>query len=251
MWARILSFFYWSFVAVSAAVMFPIALLVWASTVWWDRRRVVLHQFTCFWAALYTWFNPLWRVRVEGRQHIAPGATYVMVANHSSATDIFVVYRLFRHFKWVSKIENFRVPFIGWNMRLNGYIPLRRGDKSSIVTMLDTCRRTLASGSSVMMFPEGTRSHTNELRSFKWGAFEIAKSAGVAILPIVVEGTRQALPKHGLTCSRADIVVRVLPAIPAASFAGTPAQELAEQVRALFVAELAPAAARSVAVSGG
>ena len=76
----------------------------------------LLHRFTCFWASLYTWCNPVWRVRVEGREKIRPDATYVMVANHQSFLDILVLFRLFRHFKWVSKIEKFRVPCIGWNM---------------------------------------------------------------------------------------------------------------------------------------
>ena len=93
-----------------------------------DRRLVLLHRFTCFWASLYTWCNPAWQVTVEGCDKIRPGTTYVMVANHLSLIDILVLFRLFRHFKWVSKIENFKVPFIGWNMRLNRYIELRRGD---------------------------------------------------------------------------------------------------------------------------
>ena len=69
-----------------------------------------------------------------------------MVANHQSLLDILVLFRLFAHFKWVSKIENFRVPLIGWNMSLNRYIQLKRGDKASILQMFEHCRRTLARG---------------------------------------------------------------------------------------------------------
>ena len=235
---RFISIFFWSFALLIGVVMMPLAVVVWALTAPWDTRRAVMHRFTCFWGSLYTWFNPLWSVRVEGRQNIQKGATYVMVANHASAADILVLYRLFRHFKWVSKIENFRVPIVGWNMRLNRYIPLRRGDKTSVLKMLDSCRRELATGSSVMMFPEGTRSQTNDLRPFKPGAFDLAKSVGVPILPVVLQGTRQALPTHGLTCGRADIVVRVLPAIRPASFANTTPQDLADEVRSRFSADL-------------
>src|SRR5206468_8864433 len=96
------SLLFWTFMAVSSIVLFPVALLLWAATVLFDRRLRVLHRFTCFWASLYTWLNPAWRVHTEGRDKIRPGATYVMVANHQSFLDILVLFRLFVHFKWVS-----------------------------------------------------------------------------------------------------------------------------------------------------
>src|SRR5213594_635414 len=154
---RAFSLVFWVFLVASSIVLFPVALLIWAVTAPFDRPRALLHRFTCFWASLYTWLNPAWRVRVEGRERIRPDAAYVMVANHQSLLDILVLFRLFVHFKWVSKIENIRVPFIGWNMALNRYIKLRRGDKSSAQQMMRACKRALADGNSIMMFPEGTR----------------------------------------------------------------------------------------------
>jgi 1-acyl-sn-glycerol-3-phosphate acyltransferase len=242
MFSRLVSLLFWVFVGTTALLLFPVAVVRWIATAWSDRNRVVLHQFTCFWASLYTWCNPLWRVRVDGREHIAAGTAYVMVANHSSAADIFLLHRLFRHFKWVSKVENFRVPFIGWNMRLNGYIPLRRGDKESVLAMLAACRRSLAAGSSVMLFPEGTRSKTQELRPFKAGAFELANDVGAPLLPIVLIGTREALPKHGLLCGRARMHIRILPPITPVALAGLSALEAGEHVRSLLVKQLAAAA---------
>ena len=67
---------YWGFVSVSTLTLFPIALLIFVITLPFDRRRVVLHRFTCFWASLYTWFNPLWPVTVVGREKIDPRRTY-------------------------------------------------------------------------------------------------------------------------------------------------------------------------------
>src|SRR5881409_144730 len=96
---RALSLVFWLFLAASSIALFPVALLLWAATAPFDRRRVLLHRFTCFWASLYTWFNPAWRVRVEGRDRIRPDAAYVMVANHQSLLDILVLFRLFVHFK--------------------------------------------------------------------------------------------------------------------------------------------------------
>src|SRR5262249_25630684 len=116
---RLLSVAFWSFLVLSSAILFPVALLIWAATVLFDRRLALLHQFTCLWASLYSWCNPAWRVHVEGREKVRPGVAYVMVANHRSFADIIVLFRLFVHFKWVSKVEMFRIPAIGWNMRLN------------------------------------------------------------------------------------------------------------------------------------
>jgi len=236
---RALSLVFWVFLVVSSIVLFPVALVIWALTAPFDRRRALLHRFTCFWASLYTWLNPAWRVRVEGRDRIRPDATYVMVANHQSLLDILVLFRLFVHFKWVSKIENFRVPFIGWNMSLNRYIKLRRGSRDSIARALHACERALAQGNSIMMFPEGTRSPDGRLRAFKPGAFTLAQRTGAPILPIVIEGTASALPKRGFVLQgRHAIRVRVLDEIPHASFAREPVEAVTEAVRERFVAAL-------------
>ena len=236
---RALSLVFWLFLVASSIVLFPVAVLIWAVTAPFDRRRALLHRFTCFWASLYTWLNPAWRVRVEGRERIRPDAAYVMVANHQSLLDILVLFRLFVHFKWVSKIENFRVPFIGWNMSLNRYIKLRRGSRDSVERALHACERALAQGSSIMMFPEGTRSPDGRLRAFKPGAFTLAQRTGAPILPIVIEGTASALPKRGFVLQgRHAIRVRVLDEIPHASFAREPVEAVTEAVRERFVAAL-------------
>jgi len=226
---------FWIFMTVSSVVMFPVALLCWALTLPFDRRKLVLHRLTCFWASLYTWFNPAWPVEVAGREKIDPGETYVMVANHQSLLDILVLFRLFRHFKWVSKVENFRIPFIGWNMRLNDYIQLKRGDRASTAAMLRTCRQNLANGNSIMMFPEGTRSPTGKLRGFKTGAFDLAKDARRPLLPIVVHGTASALPKRGVILQgRHRILIEVLDPIPYPSFADEDVEALTLRVRELI-----------------
>jgi 1-acyl-sn-glycerol-3-phosphate acyltransferase len=226
---------FWIFMTVSSVMMFPVALLCWALTLPFDRRKVILHRLTCFWASLYSWFNPAWPVRVVGRERIDPKETYVMVANHQSLLDILVLFRIFRHFKWVSKVENFKIPFIGWNMRLNSYIQLKRGDRSSTAVMLRTCRENLAARNSIMMFPEGTRSPTGRLRGFKTGAFDLAKDAKRPLLPIVVHGTASALPKRGVILQgRHQIVIEILDPIPYSTFADEEAEDLMLRVRELI-----------------
>jgi 1-acyl-sn-glycerol-3-phosphate acyltransferase len=239
---RLLSALFWAFLALSSFALFPIAVVIWLVTLPFDPRRRVLHQFTCFWGSLYTWLNPAWPVQLVGREKIRRDATYVMVANHQSLLDILVLFRVFAHFKWVSKIENFRVPLIGWNMSLNRYIKLKRGDRTSVVRMMQECREALAAGNSIMMFPEGTRSPDGRLRAFKTGAFELAKSAGAPILPIVVEGTADALPKRGFVLQgRHRIRITILDEVPPDSFAEESVETLTARMRELFASRLEPA----------
>jgi 1-acyl-sn-glycerol-3-phosphate acyltransferase len=229
------SLVFWAFVVLSSILLFPVAVLIWLVTVLFDRRLVVLHRFTCFWASLYTWLNPLWPVTITGRENIRPGTTYVLAANHLSLLDILVLFRLFRDFKWVSKAEIFKVPLIGWNMSMNRYIRLQRGQRDSVVRMMEQAQRTLESGSSIMMFPEGTRSKSGELQRFKTGAFELALATGVPVVPIVISGTHNALPKHGFVLQgRHEIGVHVLAPVDPIG----PSEQLCEQVRALIAEQV-------------
>ena len=230
---------FWAFLTVSSIAMFPVAVLVWAVTAPFDRRRYVLHRVTCFWGSLYSWLNPAWPVTVIGREKIDESEPCVFVSNHLSLLDILVLFRIFRHFKWVSKLENFQVPFIGWNMSLNRYIKLRRGDRSSVVQMMRECEQNLAAGSSIMMFPEGTRSPTGRMRTFKTGAFELALKTRVPIHPLVLQGTADALPKRGfLLQGRHPISITVLDRISYSSFSHLSVEDLTAFVRSVIAAEL-------------
>lgn len=228
---RALSTLFWAFLTVTSVMLFFVAVLIWVTTVAFDRRLAVLHRFTCFWASLYSWTNPAWPVRIEGRERIEQGKAYVMVANHLSLLDILVLFRLHTHFKWVSKVENFNIPFIGWNMRMNRYIEIRRGDRSSVVQMMREARAALEGGSSIMMFPEGTRS-LGRLKSFKPGAFELAKDTASPLLPIVIQGTAEALPKRGFVLQgRHPITITILEPIPPERFRDLSVEALTERVR--------------------
>jgi 1-acyl-sn-glycerol-3-phosphate acyltransferase len=251
LWRRVWSTLFWVFMTVSSILLFPVAFLIWVLTVPFDRRLALLHRFTCFWASLYTWLNPAWRITIEGKEKIVRDTAYVMVANHQSLLDILVLFRLRVHFKWVSKIENFRVPAIGWNMSLNRYIKLRRGDRQSVEQMMAACERAIAEGSSVMMFPEGTRSQDGLLRPFKPGAFVLAQRAQAPLLPIVIDGSAKALPKRGYVLQgRHAIRIRVLDEIPYSAFAHQSVEDLTANVRNLFAAELGQDPAVGCRVSG-
>ena len=240
MLARIGSLAFWAFIALSSFVMFPIAVLIWLPSLVFDRKkRRALHLFTCFWASLYTWFNPVWNVEIVHRERLVHGRPTVMVANHLSLLDILILFRLFTHYKWVSKIENFRVPLIGWNMWMNHYVPLKRGNRESVIAMMRQCEHTLADGNPIMMFPEGTRSMTGRMRAFKTGAFELALASRVPVQPLVIKGSGDALPKRGFVLQgRHPISVTVLDPIMPEQFEGKSAEDLTECVRQLIADEL-------------
>jgi 1-acyl-sn-glycerol-3-phosphate acyltransferase len=196
-------------------------------------------MFTSFWACLYLWVMPAWSLSITGREKIQPRGQYIIVSNHQSQLDILVAFRLFFPFKWVSKAEVFRLPFIGWNMFLNRYIRLKRGDKESIRRMMQACERALARGCSIYFFPEGTRSRTGCLKPFKPGAFILAQRAQVPILPVVINGTRAALPKYSLNFhGRHRLQIKVLDAIPYTDFADLTIEALTEMVRGRIEAHL-------------
>ncbi len=236
---RLISGLFLIFFVLTSSVLVAVAALLRLITQPFDKNLRVLNLFSCYWGSLYIWSMPAWRVTIEGRQHIRKGATYVIVSNHGSTVDIPALFRLFVPFKWVAKDELFRVPFIGWALSLNRSIRIKRGDLDGIRQMMQDCRAALKAGNSVMIFPEGTRSETPELRPFLSGAFTLAKAERVPILPIVIHGSREALPKRSLVITgRHDIRVRVLPEVPYEEFANTPVKILAAEVRSRIVDEL-------------
>ena len=233
---RLIAIGWFTFVCLTSIIFFLIAVLIWLITWPFDRRKVILQQFTCFWAALYTWIIPAWRIRIDGRENLPRQTPHVVVSNHQSLLDILVLFNLFFHFKFVSKIEIFKIPLIGWNMVLNDYIKLKRGDKKSVSQMLADCEKALAGGSSVLIFPEGTRSPDGHIKEFKLGAFILALKMKAPISPVVIAGTNAALPKYSLNFhGRTDIRIRVLAPIPYESFAHLSAEETADMVREVII----------------
>jgi len=239
MFNRLVSYIFIVFIALTSILFFCIALLLRVVTYPFDRRLRLLHLFTCFWGSFYTWTMPAWRIRVEGRENVRKDATYMIASNHQSQLDILVAFRLFFHYKWVSKTEIFSVPLIGWNMTLNRYIQLKRGDKQSIEQMLRQCAMHLDEGSSIFMFPEGTRSHDGEVKTFKLGAFQLAHQKKVPILPIVISGTNKALPKYSMNFTGVQkIYVKIFEEIPYAAFAHLSEGQTAEMVRGFIAQQL-------------
>ena len=170
-------------------------------TTGWLFRRV---------GKLMTTLNSAWQIRVDGVTAQELSHPYVVVCNHQSMVDIPIVCCLPWEMKWIAKAELFKIPVLGWLMYLAGDIRVDRRDKSSRARVMVSARQYLRDRCSVMFFPEGTRSRDGRLRAFTDGAFRLAIVAQVPVLPLVVDGTRGALPKHSWKFSPAEIRLRVL-----------------------------------------
>jgi len=155
--------------------------------------------------------NPLWKLEIKGRERMKKAGPVVICANHSSQVDILAISALHGQWRWVSKSEMFWFPFLGWGMKAIGSPFVRRGDKESGKKMLEHCRWWLDRGVSILIFPEGTRTEDGALQPFKPGAFKLALESGRPVLPVVVKGSADALPKKSIDMShRARVVVSVL-----------------------------------------
>jgi len=215
----IYNLFYWPYLLGTVVALFFPALFLYLVTSW-QRPRRWLNAYTAVWGSHYLAWAPFAGVRVEGRATLLEQKRCVVVVNHQSMVDILAVYALRAPFLWVSKVENFYVPFLGWNMWLNDYVPLRRGHLPSIRRMLRRCEARLSSGSNLCVFPEGTRSRDGNLRSFYRGAFWIAARNRVPIVPVVVDGTFSILAKGRFGIRPTPVVLRVLDPISPEQFDG-------------------------------
>jgi 1-acyl-sn-glycerol-3-phosphate acyltransferase len=237
--AAFYSYMYIAFIGISSMLMIPVACVIRLITLPFDKRIVINNLFSSFWASLYIWFMPLWTVKVKGRQKLNMKKSYVFVSNHQSQLDILVIYQLYFPMRWISKAAVFKLPFIGWNMLLNGYVKLKRGDKQSVYQMIEQCELLLEQNVSIMMFPEGTRSKTGIVKPFKPGAFILAKKMKKPIVPLVINNSKNALPKYSLIFrGRHKMELEVLDEIPYSRFEHLKIEQISQMVQQLITSHV-------------
>jgi 1-acyl-sn-glycerol-3-phosphate acyltransferase len=220
-------------------VTFPLTLMVWLLALPFDRERTIIHLFMMYQSLFLSFLIPIWTIHIEGREKAIKGTTYVIISNHQSLLDILLINCLRYKFKWISKIENFNVPVIGWYLKMAKYITVDRGNEESKLEILGKSYNCLKKGISIMIFPEGTRSLNNEIGFFKRGAFQMALEANVPILPVLIDGTGGILPKHGLIFgSGHQIRIKVLDPINPATFGTDNPENLARQLSLLMTSRL-------------
>ena len=229
---KVFTLLVWPTMGITSLIITPFFLLVWVFTFWWDRRRLAAHYMGIFWAWHYQSLIPQWRLNLEGRERIPWNRPVVMVSNHRSLVDILALYKLRRPFKWTSKAENFRLPFIGMVLTLTKSIKVRRESLRAGAKFISHAETEMKKGSSILLFPEGTRSKTNTMRPFKEGAFVLAKRTSTGIIPIVLTGSEDTFPLgSGILMGRAHIRIRVLEEIPAEIVREMEVKPLMELVR--------------------
>jgi len=161
------------------------------------NREKLVHAQCFWWSDTLIALNPFWKLDVKGLENIDPRQTYVVVANHQSLADIIIIYQTHMYFKWVAKKELLKVPFIGGLLWVNDHVLVTRDELSSIKEVYKKAAAHLKNGVSMLFFPEGTRSATDEMGEFKNGAFKLAIKEKKPILPVFIGGTREAIPKGG------------------------------------------------------
>jgi 1-acyl-sn-glycerol-3-phosphate acyltransferase len=184
--------------------------------------------------------NPFWHLHLSGFAIPEVRRPYIVVSNHQSMADIPLISHLPWEMKWVAKRELFALPVVGWMMRLAGDIPLARGDARSGARMLLHAARVLQLRCPVMFFPEGTRSPDGRVGRFTEGAFHLAAREQVPLLPIVVDGSFDCLPKDSWKFGHpAEIRVEVLPPVETTGLKPSDASVLRDRVRGMIIERLA------------
>lgn len=201
---------FWAYFVCSSALFFVVIVLLWLTTAPFDRRRHVMHMVSSFWAAHYLAYAPGAGIEVRGRERLDPRESYVYASNHASMVDILACMALYMPYRWVSKLENVYAPFIGWALYLDDHVLVRRRNLASIKRMAKKCHALLASGHSLFVFPEGTRSPDGRLLPFFSGAFRFATRHRRRLVPVVLHGTRDVLGKGRLFVSPHPVTVEVL-----------------------------------------
>lgn len=171
---------------------------------------------------------------VVGVENVDPSRSYVVVANHSSNLDIMACFlALPLPIRFLAKKELFRIPLLASAMRAIGIVEVDRQARTAVHEQINSqAKQMVAEGRSLIIYPEGTRSRTGEMGQFKKGAFTIAVSTGIPVLPVSIEGAYAAWKPHGLDVAGGRVVVTIHPSIETAHLGLEATNGLRDRVRA-------------------
>ncbi len=203
-----------------------------------DRKGNVIHLYARLWGRLILWASGV-KVKIRGLERIAPGRPYIFMANHLSAYDIFVLLsELPVQFRWLAKAELFRIPVLGWAMGTAGYISLDRSEPKKAYRSMEEAARRIREGTSVVIFPEGTRSKDGRLQPFLKGGFTLAVKSQVPIVPISISGTWEIMPPQSRKVRKGDVEVVVGEPIETKGYTMKEREELMKRVSEAISANL-------------
>ena len=189
------------------------------------------HLVARFWAKSILFVSRI-KVSVKGISNIDPSKSYVFMANHQSNFDIPVLLGCLPfQFRWLAKAELFRVPVFGHGMRGCGYISIDRSNRRAAFESLRVASETIRDGTSVLIFPEGTRSLDGKIRPFKKGGFILTIDAGVPVIPIVIKGTWSIMPKDRLIIKPRNVILEILEPVDTRKYTRSEKDDLIEVIR--------------------
>ena len=179
------------------------------------------------------------KVEIEGLDRVDPKRSYVILANHQSVFDIFVIYGWLPNlFKWIMKAELRRIPFVGKACEAAGHIFLNRANPVATLHSIEKAERQLINGLSVVIFPEGTRTHTGNIGTFKKGAFYIAADLNLPILPVSISGAFERMPRSSFLIKPGTIRLCFHAAINVSGYLPDSTSELLKHTHDLIASEL-------------
>jgi 1-acyl-sn-glycerol-3-phosphate acyltransferase len=190
-----------------------------------------LHVYARFWARLSLLLAGV-RLEVQGVENLPRGNTVIYMPNHQSNFDILALQAgLPGQFRWLAKEELFRIPFFGLAIRRIGDIPIDRSNRKKAFQSIAEASRRIAGGTSVVVFPEGTRSPDGSLLPFKKGAFVLAIKSQVPVVPVAIRGSREIMPKHNRWIRGGTIRVNIFPPVETAGREISDRDTLMDEVR--------------------
>jgi len=179
-----------------------------------DSKGVNPHKVAGIWARCVLFGSPI-NVRIRGLSNIDLSRSYIFMLNHQSLYDIPVILGCLPvQFRWLAKHELFKIPLFGIAMRRSGYISINRTNRRSAFKSLKKAARIIRSGVSVVIFPEGTRSHDGRILPFKNGGFVLAIQSQVPIVPVIIQGTSAILTKKQIKITPGEVSIQVCAPIP-------------------------------------
>lgn len=195
------------------------------------NARIASYICGSIWSRLNGYVTPMC-VKVHGRKNIDKEQSYVIVSNHQSHYDVFVLYGwLGVDFKWVMKQELRKVPGLGIGCEKVGHIFIDRSNHERALASLREAKRKIVNGTSVIFFPEGTRSVDGSLGDFKKGAFRMALDLDLPILPVTISGTGKVLPAHTTRLFPGVVHMTIHPPIDTSPYNDENIQELMDKTR--------------------
>ncbi|MFH0975181.1 MAG: lysophospholipid acyltransferase family protein [Spirochaetota bacterium] len=210
-------------IALSAVLSIPSAII--------DRSGYFGHLFAKMGGRLILFFAGV-KVTCKGIENIDKSRTQVFAANHLSNLDVPLLYSIIPvQVGWLARKRLFKLPFLGWLMRANKFIPVEEGEGRKVIESLNSAVKKVRGGTRIVIFPEGTRSMDGELQPFKKLLFRLCLKTGVPIVPIYIKGTNDAMKRGSLLINPCKVYARIGKEIDTVKYQPNKAADLMDELR--------------------